>query len=165
MKKFVRLFAVLLCVLVCGSVLAACGSNKKELKSSDVVGEWYVESNVYTYNGSTDNSTFVRFAELHNKADRTADEDDEYVDMETVILMFNVTEDGKLQYKRYYADASEYVDGGTWAIEDGKLTANITMLAGEKTIEYKDGKIIVTQTRMWLEKLETTVITLAKVAA
>ncbi|MBP5651748.1 MAG: hypothetical protein J6X00_03690 [Clostridia bacterium] len=166
MKKYMKFLSIALCILLCGCVLVACGKKDEapaELKPADIVGEWYVESAVYTYNGSTDTSTFARFMELHNKADKTADEEDEYLDLETVILKFNVTSEGELQYKQYFADSSEYTAAGTWAIEDGKLTANVTFVAGETAVEYKDGKIIVTSSRMWLEKLETQVMTLVKV--
>ena len=165
MKKFLRMFALALFVAVAGVALAACGGKSEPVTEEKVVGEWYVESHVYTYNGQKDTSTYKRFMELHNKADKTTDEEDEYADLETVILMFNATEEGELQFKHYFADAEEYADAGTWAIEDGKLTTEITILAGDKTVEYKKGKLIITQTRMWQEKLEKQVITLVRVPA
>lgn len=144
---------------------AACGENNepKELKADDFVGVWEVESNVYTVDGDSDTTTLARFKELHD-AGQTSD--DEYVDAATVILKFNVKADGTLQWKQYYADDTEYSNAGTWAIVDNKLTADFTgFLAGTVTVNYENNKIIVNQSRMWNEKQETTVVTLAKVAA
>lgn len=149
------IFAVTFC-------FAACGG--KELKPSDVTGEWYVETYVSSYNGNTDTSTFARFMELHNKADKTVDEEDEYVDLETVIYMWKAKEDGTLQCKPYFADEADYRSYGTWEVKDGKLNATITWFAqGDQTVEYKDGKITITNTRMWQDKPDTAIVTLAKV--
>ena len=156
------LFAIAMALVVMFG-FAAC--NEVQLKDSDFVGTWYVESEVDTYDGNSDTTTYARFQELHNKTNRTDDEEDEYVDAETMILMFNVTEEHKLFWKQYYANDSEYTEAGTWAIEENKLTANVSqLLAGDVTVEYKDGKIVINSSRVFKEKLETHKITLAKIA-
>lgn len=151
------MFAVVFC-------FAACGEQQdEELKASDFVGVWEVESNVYTIDGDSDTTTLARFKELHDAGQTSGDE---YVDAATVILKFNVKADGTLQWKQYYAADADYADAGTWAIVDNKLTADFTgFLAGTVTVNYENNKIIVNQSRMWNEKQETTVVTLAKVAA
>ena len=168
MKKFLKLFAIMLCLALSSIAFVACGNKggeeTKTLKAADFVGTWYVESEVYSYNGETDTSTYARFKELHD-AGVTASDNDEYADLETVINKFKVSEDGSLQWKQFYADDSDYDDAGTWAIVDNKLTVDLTgFLGGDVTVEYTNGKIVIHQSFMWLEKLQTTDITLVKVA-
>ena len=164
MKKFLRVFALALFVAVAGVALAACGG-KTEVKEEDIVGEWYMESYQDTYGDTTNEYKFTDFKALHDKGSaRTPEEDDEYVDLETYFYMYKATADGKLQWKKYYADESEYDDAGTWAIENGELTTAMTTVSGEPETEYKNGKIIVTFTRTFAEQLQTQKIVLAKVA-
>ena len=163
MKKFIYTMLAFMFVLPLAFGLVGCQKDET-VKAEDVTGTWYVETYVHSYNGSTDTSTQARLVQLHDKASKTTDEEDEYADLATVIYMWKATADGKLYCKPYYDADSEYAEYGTWAIEDGKLTATITWFAaGETTVEYKGGKIIINYTRMWLEKPETTVVTLAKV--
>jgi len=157
MKKFLRMFALALFVAVAGVALAACGA--KGPTEKDIEGVWYTESQVETIGDNEPTTyTFARLKELHD-AGQTGE--DEYLDLLSYLPMIKATADGQLQWKYYYDDESDYVPAGTWEIKDGKLEANVdTLLGGEKEVEYKDGKIIITQTN----GNTVTIFTLVKLA-
>lgn len=164
MKKFIYSLLAFMFVLPLALGLVACKNEEPKLKASDFVGEWYIETNVYTQGEESHTYTCARFVELHDKTDKTQAEIDEYDDLDVEIWMYRANDDGTLQKKHYYADESEYDAAGTWAIENNKFKAVVTEFsASEQTVEYKGGKIVVTHSRMWHEQLETTVLTLAKV--
>lgn len=168
MKKFIYTMLAFMFVLPIAFGLVACGNKEEELKPADFVGTWYTETQVDKRDGETTGTeTYARFMELHNKASRTPEEDDEYANLETYIFMFNVKSDGTLQYKQYFADEADYSDAGTWAIKDNKLTAEITMFPedGTVSVEYTNGKIVIKYSRDYLGHLYEQHITLAKLAA
>ena len=188
MNKILNFFAVALCAVAAGIMFSACGeppanndpTNNTDnnpvvttgLTDADFVGEWYVETYVDNYYANdveqTDTATYARFMELHNKANRTDDEESEYVDLETYIYKFKVTAEHTLLWKAYFADDTEYSPAGTgtWSIENNALNADITgFLAGTVTVAYQNGKIVVTATREWQGHPQVQTITLAKIVA
>lgn len=170
MKKFLYTMLAFMFVLPLALGLVACDKEEAatpQLTKANFVGEWYVYSEDYTYDTTHEVYTYARLKELHD-AGETASENDEYADLETYIYMFQLRNDGRIQWKDYYADETEYdenTDAGTWGIENNQFWANVdTFYAGNKTVEYKNGDIVITRTRMWQEKLETSIITFKKVA-
>ena len=161
MKKFI--YSLLAFVFVLPLALGFVGCKSGELKNSDVVGDWYTESVVYTEEGEDAKTyTYERFNELHTKESKTATETSEYQALLNFFFKYKVTDDGKLQYATY-AENAQYTDCGTWEIKDNKLNVTVdeTKFGSDTvTTEYKNSKIIVTV----VGDDFTTVITLAKVA-
>ena len=172
-RNIINMLAVFVLLLACTVGFAGCGKKADtpvELKPEDFVGTWYVESVVDVQDGVTAPAqTYARLMELHNKADKTSAEIEEYDDLRIdCIYMFDVQSNGNLRHKDYFAEEEDYSESsGTWGIEDNKLTATITMFPANSkvSVDYKDGKITIVCSWTMSPHSYVRTIVLAKLAA
>lgn len=163
MKKLSRLFAVMLCALVSVIGLAAC-KETEDPKKSEIVGNYYTASLVYTVEGQDPMSfTFADFEGYHE--DHTGDRAYVYNILLDYFQKYQVTQDGKVKSSAYYTE--NYVDYATWTLADGKLvvTPNADMLDDAQTLtsNYENSKIVITVVDS--EAHWTAVLTLERIAA
>ena len=138
MKKFLRFFAIALCVAIASIALVACGNNDG-LTEEDIAGTYETTSVTVTLDNETNTYSKTEYTTLQNKENKTRQDSITLEILNNFFGEYNVNKDDH----KVYSGENEIAE---WKVEDGKLvyTAPEDSDLAESNAEWQNGKIIVT---------------------
>ena len=124
MKKFVKLFAIMLCAVVATAALVGCGGNTVPLTEENVAGKWELTYATYTPHAQSeyaaDTCTKAEWEALASQTSLQGADSTKFDIFEDKFYTYELRANHKI-YVWFEGTAYEQ-NNASWAIEDGQLT-------------------------------------------